>query len=142
MDMEQIRKDSLITKARLFGKLWGNQQLQDMVCQAITNSDMDALFDIIDTLATKANKQQEMICKQNSTIEELQEILKEADNFLSEHQQSSGTLIEPPAKRTDLETQRMWTLYQQLGSFNKVGEVMGCAGKTVSRRLRAEGYIE
>ena len=143
MDMGQIRKDSLVTKVRLFGKLWGDQQLQDVVCKAITDDDVAALVDIIDTLATKANEQKELIANQTKLIAALQDTVEEIGAILAEQKQNRATdLIVPPAKKSSLKTEEMYSLYQQYNSFNKVGELLGCAGRTVSRRLRAEGYID
>lgn len=140
--MEQIRKESLITKVRLYGRLWGNQQLQDIVYKALTEDDVAALVDVIDALATKTSEQKGLISKQSKLIAALQDTVNEVGKVLTEQQQDSGTLIEPPAKKKALKTQEMYSLYQQYNSFNKVGELLGCAGKTVSRRLRAEGYID
>lgn len=142
MDMEQIRRDSLVTKVRLFGELWRNQQLQDTVCKAIAENDMAALVDIIDTLATRAYEQKNLISKQSDMIAALQDTVEEVGAVLAEQQQNNGTLIEPPARKKTLNTREMYALYRQYNSFNKVGELLGCAGKTVSRRLRAEGYID
>lgn len=142
MDMEQMRKESLITMVRLYSKRWRNQQLYDLVYQAIEADDMTALMNIIDTLVMKVNEQREVLSRQTTMIKVLQETIKEVDAILNDHQQSNGRLIEPPAKKKTLKTQEMYILYQQYNSFNKVGELLGCAGKTVSRRLRAEGYID
>ena len=140
MSMEQIRKESLVTKVRLFGKLWGNQQLQDAVCQAIADDNMDALVDVIDRLANKANEQNGLIAKQTNLIAALQDTVDEFGKVLTD-QQNCGKLITPPAKKEYLKTEEMWSLYQQYGSFNKVGKLLGCPGRTVSRRLHAEGYL-
>lgn len=140
MGMEQIRKESLLTKVHLYGRLWGNQQLQDVVNQAITEDDMATLVDVIDTLATKAYEQKKVISEQSKLIAALHDTVDEVGKVLTEQQQNSGMLMEPPAKKTALKTQEMYALYQRYNSFNKVGKLLGCAGKTVSRRLRAEGY--
>ena len=140
MGMEQVRKESLVTKVRLFGKLWGNQQLQDMVCQAVVDDDMATLVDVIDALVTKANEQNGLISKQAKLIAALQDTVDEVGKALMD-QQNCGKLITPPAKKGHLKTEEMWALYQQYGSFNKVGKLLGCPGRTVSRRLHSEGYV-
>ena len=140
MDMEQIRKEGLMTKVRLYGRLWGNQQLQDAVCQAVADDDMATLVDVIDALVTKANEQNGLIAKQAKVIAALQATVDEVGKVLMD-QQSCGKLITPPAKKGHLKTEEMWSLYQQYGSFNKVGKLLGCPGRTVSRRLHSEGYL-
>ena len=143
MDMEQVRKESLKTKVRLYGKLWGNQQLQDDVYKAIAEDNMDALIDIIDAMAIREKKHTDLISEQTKLIAALQATVEEIGEVLAEQQQNSATaLIVPPAKKSSLKTEEMYSLYQRYNSFNKVGELLGCAGKTVSRRLRAEGYID
>lgn len=140
MDMKQIRKECLITQVGTYGVLWGNKALQDLVCQAITSDDMATLVDIIDKLATKANEQKVTLARQSAAIDALRHEVTVVNSALAEQEQATSSMMKPPALKDDLDTQKMWTLYQRYGSFSKIGNLMGCAGKTVSRRLRTAGY--
>lgn len=140
MDMAQVQKGCLITQVGTYGVLWGNPALQDLVCQAIADDNIATLVNVIDKLAAKVNEQGITIVRQTATITALQNEVTKVNATLIDQEQTTFVMIKPPALKENLDTQKMWTLYQKHGSFSKVGDLMGCTGKTVSRRLRTEGY--
>ena len=99
---------------------------------AIRNKNPSELVDIINRLATDNKAKGEKVIEQEKKIQMLQAEINRLKN--------SG-YVKSPAQRDDLDMKSMEQLYQEYKSFRKVGELMGCDGKTVQNRLRRAGKI-
>lgn len=115
-----------ILEREVWGKRerWGNIKLTDAVCEAVRAGKVRPLVELIDQLVDGVNQQRETILTQEKEIKRLKAELKK-----------------PPAKRKDLDDEKMYQLYQKHKSFSKVAEQMNCDKKTVQNHLRAAGYI-
>ena len=138
--MDEIKKSCLLTEIQMMGHLWEDDQLRESVKSAIMAENIEELARIIDKLAVQVNRQKKTIQTLRDREEEHNEHNEEMLSELKQLSQEIAILKKPAAYRAGLDTQRMIQLYEQYKSFRKVGELMGCEGKTVKRRLQSAGY--
>lgn len=138
--MDEIKKSCLLTEIQMMGHLWEDDQLRESVKSAIMAENTEELARIIDKLAVQVNRQKKTIQSLRDRKKEYEEHNEEMLSELKQLSQEIAILKKPAAYRADLDTQRMIQLYEQYKSFRKVGELMGCEGKTVKRRLQSAGY--
>ena len=132
MNLHNTAADQLCRRVWAKRKEWGNQKLTDEVFEAVRDGQYYRLVDLIDELVEGVKKQREIIMEQELEIQRL----KEENSRLV----NSGN-ITPPAKKVSLDVEEMKQLYRQYNSLRKVGELMGCDGKTVKSRLKDAGVL-
>lgn len=125
----ELLKECRLSKIKTYGILWKNKMVEVAVYNAVKNEDFDELIDIISEQMDILNLQKERLSEQEERIADLE---KEVRHML--------IAKVPAALRRDLDVTEMYALYQTEKSFRKVGNIMGCDGKTVKNRLRDAGY--
>ena len=138
--MDEIKKSCLLTEIQMMGHLWEDDQLRKSVKSAIMAENIEDLARIIDKLAVQVNHQKKTIQSLRDREKEHEEQNEEILSELKQISKEIAILKKPAAYRADLDTQRMIQLYEKYKSFRKVGELIGCEGKTVKRRLQSAGY--
>ena len=138
--MDEIKKSCLLTEIQMMGHLWEDDQLRESVKSAIMAENIEDLARIIDKLAVQVNHQKKTIQSLRDREKEHEEQNEEMLSELKQISKEIAILKKPAAYRADLDTQRMIQLYEKYKSFRKVGELIGCEGKTVKRRLQSAGY--
>ncbi|MDD7717931.1 MAG: hypothetical protein PUJ11_00270 [Eubacteriaceae bacterium] len=138
--MDEIKKSCLLTEIQMMGHLWEDDQLRESVKSAIMAENIEDLARIIDKLAVQVNHQKKTIQSLRDREKEHEEHNEEILSELKQISKEIAILKKPAAYRADLDTQRMIQLYEKYKSFRKVGELIGCEGKTVKRRLQSAGY--
>lgn len=138
--MDEIKKSCLLTEIQMMGHLWEDDQLRESVKSAIMAENIEDLARIIDKLAVQVNHQKKTIQSLRDREKEHEEQNEEILSELKQISKEIAILKKPAAYRADLDTQRMIQLYEKYKSFRKVGELIGCEGKTVKRRLQSVGY--
>lgn len=106
---------------------WCSHNLTDRVFSAVRDKQLRVLVETIDELVDGVANQR------NTIVEQTEEILRLEDEIANLRK----TKISPPARREDLDMEKMKQLYQEHHSYRKVGELLGCDGKTIKNRLKA-----
>lgn len=135
MGMDLGLKTELRSIVHIYGRAWEDPELQKRVYAAIDEDDIVTLIDIINDQALSVGK----LKGQVRTL--YKQVLQLESDKKAQIEQSVTVVSKSNAYRDDLDTEKMWELYQKERSYSKVGKLMGCDGKTVKRRLCAVGYI-
>ncbi len=132
----ELLKECLLSKIKTYGILWKNKMVEVAVYNAVKNEDFDELIDIISEQMDILNLQKERLSEQEERLSEQEERIADLEKEVR-HMLIAKV---PAALRRDLDVTEMYALYQTEKSFRKVGNIMGCDGKTVKNRLRDAGY--
>ena len=135
MGMDIGLKTELRNIVHIYGRAWDNPELQQMLYKAIDEDDIIKLIDVINDQALSVGKLKEQV----RTL--YKQVLQLENDKKAQIEQSVTVVSKSNAYRDDLDTEKMWELYQKERSYSKVGKLIGCDGKTVKRRLCAVGYI-
>lgn len=135
MGMDLGLKTELRSIVHIYGTAWEDLELQKRVYAAIDEDDIVTLIDIINDQALSVGKLKGHV----RTL--YKQVLQLESDKKAQIEQSVTVVSKSNAYRDDLDTEKMWELYQKERSYSKVGKLMGCDGKTVKRRLCAVGYI-